>query len=127
MMEEKPIQEELHKWQDKEHITEKYAESEWYADIVHFLLHLQCHVHLVKKIARSLKLKAIKYLLINQQLHWKDLGGVLLRRLEKPEIEEVISELHECAHGGHKYWKSIAYKILRSGYYWTSLFSDVYQ
>ena len=106
---------------------DKYAESEWYADIVHFLLHLQCPAHLDKKAARSLKLKATKYCLINQQLHWKDLGGVLLRCLEKPEIEEVISELHEGACGGHKYWKATAYKILRSGYYWPSLFSDVYQ
>ena len=26
-----------------------------------------------------------------------------------------------------KYWKAIAYKILRAGYYWPSLFADVYQ
>ena len=84
-------------------------------------------MHLDKKEARSLKLKASKYCLINQQLHWKDPGEVSLRCLEKPEIEEVISELHEGGCGGHKYWKAIAYKILRSGYYWPSLFSDVYQ
>jgi hypothetical protein len=27
--------------------------------------------------------------------------------------------------GGHHFWKSTAYKILRVGYYWPSLFSDV--
>ena len=84
-------------------------------------------MHLDKKPTRSLKLKATKYFLINQHLHWKDPGGVLLRCLEKPEIEEVILELHEGACGGHKYWKATTYKILRSGYYWPSLFSDVYQ
>ena len=51
----------------------------------------------------------------------------MLRCLEKPKIEEVISELHEGACGGNKYWKSTAYKIPRSRYYWPSLFSDVYQ
>ena len=51
----------------------------------------------------------------------------MLRCLEKPEIEEVISELHEGACGGQKYWKATAYKIIRSGYYWPSLFSNVYQ
>ena len=31
--------------------------------------------------------------------------GILLRCLDKPEIEEVISKSHEGACGGHKYWK----------------------
>ena len=53
--------------------------------------------------------------------------GVLLKCLEKPEIEKVIPELHEGARGGHKYWKATTYKILRYGYYWPSLFYDVYQ
>ena len=52
---------------------------------------------------------------------------MLLRCLEKPEIEEVISELHEGACGGHKYWKATTYKILRYGYYWPYFFFDVYQ
>ena len=60
-------------------------------------------------------------------MFWKDPGGILLRCLDKPEIEEVISESHEGACGGHKYWKATTYKILRAGYYWPSLFSDVYQ
>ena len=54
---------------------DKYAESEWYADIVQFLVHLQCPVHLDKKDTRSLKSNATKYFLIDQQLHWKDPGG----------------------------------------------------
>ena len=103
---------------------DRYAKSVWYADIVHFLLYLQCPVHLDKKESRSLKLKATKYYLIDQQLLWKDPGGVLLRCLDKPDIEEVILESHEGACGGHKYCKATAYKILRSGYYWPSLFYE---
>ena len=126
-MAEQPIQEELQVEQEKERIMDHYAESTWYADIVHFLLYLQCLEHLDKKAARSLKLKTTKYCLIEQQLFWKDPGGILLRCLDKPEIEEVISESHEGACGGHKYWKATAYKILRDGYYWHYLFFDVYQ
>ena len=66
LMAEQPIQEELQKGQDKEQIMDRYAESVWYADIAHFLLYLQCPVHLDKKAARSLKLKAMKYCLIDQ-------------------------------------------------------------
>ena len=71
-----------------------YAESTWYVDIVHFLLYLQCPEHLDKKATRSLKLKTTKYCLIEQQLFWKDQRGILLRCLDKLEIEKVISESH---------------------------------
>ena len=88
-----------------------YAESTWYADIVHFILYLQCLENLDKKAASSLKLKTTKYCLIEKQLFWKDPGVILLRCLDKLEIEEVISESHEGACGGHKYWKATTYKI----------------
>ena len=69
LMTEKPIQEELPRGKDKEQIMNRYAESVWYADIVYFLLYLQCPKHLDKKEVRSLKLKATKYYLIHHQLH----------------------------------------------------------
>ena len=68
LMAEQPVQEELQAEQEKERIMDHYAESTWYADIVHFLLYLQCLEHLDKKVARSLKLKTTEYCLIEQQL-----------------------------------------------------------
>ena len=35
--------------------------------------------------------------------------------------------MHKGACGGHLYWKSTTNKILRVGYYWPTLFSDVYK
>ena len=61
-----------------------YVESTWYADIVYFLLYLQCPEHLDEKAARYLKFKTTKYCLIEQQLFWKDPRGILLRCLDKP-------------------------------------------
>ena len=90
-MAEQPTREELQAEQEKEKIMEQYAESTWYADIVHFLFYLQCPEHLDKKAARPLKLRTSKYCLIEQQLFWKDPEGILLRCLDKPEIEKVIS------------------------------------
>ena len=43
---EHSIQEELQAGQGKEQIMDKYAESEWYAEIAHLLLHLHCPTHL---------------------------------------------------------------------------------
>ena len=91
LMAEQPIQEELQAEQEKENIMVQYVESTWYADIVNFLLYLQSPEHLDRKEIRSLKLKATKYCLVDQQLYWKDPGGILLRCLDKSEVEEVIS------------------------------------
>ena len=60
LMAEQPAQEEFQAEQEKEKIMDRYTESTWYADIVHFLLYLQCPEHLDKKVARSLKLKTTK-------------------------------------------------------------------
>ena len=96
-MAEQPAQEKNQANLEKEKIMDFYSTSTWYADIVYFLLYLQCPEHIDNKAARSLKLKTNKYCLIEQQLFWKDPRGILLRRLDKPEIEEAISESHEGA------------------------------
>ena len=127
VMAEESVPEEDQAILEKEKIMDYYSSSEWYADIVHFLLFLHCPEHMDRKAARSLKLKATKYCLMEEKFFWKDPGGILLRCLDKSEIEGVIYESHEGACGGHKYWKTTAYRILRAGYYWPSLFADVYQ
>ena len=53
---------------EKEKIMDYYSTSTWYADVVYFLLHLQCPEHLDRKDARSLKLRTTKYYLVDQQL-----------------------------------------------------------
>ena len=86
VMTEELAQEEDQAILEKEKIMDYYLASTWYADIVYFLLLLQCPEHLDRKAARSLKLKATKYCLVEEQLFWKDPGGILLRRLDKSEI-----------------------------------------
>ena len=46
-----------------------------------------------------------------------------------PEVdaEKMKHEFHEGECGGHIYWKTIANKILRAGYYWPTLFQDVHK
>jgi len=36
-----------------------------------------------------------------------------------------MSNFHEILCGGHHLWRTTAYKILRDGYFWTILFTDV--
>jgi len=74
---------------------------------------------------REVKLKATKYCLIDQVLYWKDPLGVLLRCLDSQEAQRIMSDFHDSLRGGHHFWRTTTYKILRAGYFWPSLFIDV--
>jgi hypothetical protein len=75
--------------------------------------------------ARTLKLHAIKYFIIDGMLYWKDPLGFLLRYLVESETKGVIDEFHEGVCGGHHVSRATAYKVSRAGYYWPKLFTDV--
>jgi hypothetical protein len=106
-------------------IKEKFTSSDWYKNIVSYLLTLKCPSDLSPSKARTLKLHVVKYCIFESQLYWKDPLGFLLVCLVEYETEKVISEFHEGVCGGHHAWRAVAYKILRAGYYWPKLFSDV--
>jgi hypothetical protein len=101
------------------------AECTWYGDIIYFLQELKPPDGMGKSKARDLKLKAIRYCLIDQVLYWKDPLGVLLRCLDPQEAQRIMFDFHSSLCGGHHFWKTTAYKILRVGYYWPTLFTDV--
>ena len=76
---------------DKKHIYKRYHVSPWYGKIVYFMLHLQCPPDLNKSEYRSLKLKALKYFLVDQIVYWKDHGGILLKCLDIPEANDATA------------------------------------
>jgi hypothetical protein len=78
-----------------------------------------------KSKARDLKLKTVRYCLIDQVLHWRDPLGVFLRCLNPQEAQKVMFDFHNGLCGGHHFWKTTTHKILRAGYYWPTLFIDV--
>ena len=43
------------------------------------------------------------------------------------EFEKVIEEFNKGDCGGQHYWKATVNKILRVGFYWPSMFKDVYK
>jgi len=48
--------------------------------------------------------------------------GVLLRSLEKEDVEKVLREIHDSPTGGHFAREFISHKILRAWYYWPTFF-----
>ena len=70
-------------------------------------------------------MKASKFCIIDSVLFWRNHEGILLNFLTLDETDNVLKEFHAGDYRGHLYWKSTANKILRAGFYWPSLFTDV--
>jgi hypothetical protein len=85
-------------------IQDKFSLSVWYRDIVSYLLTLRCPSELTPSKARTLKLHAVKYCIIDGRLYWKDPLGFLLSCLVEAETEKVIEEFHEGMCRGHHAW-----------------------
>jgi hypothetical protein len=82
-------------------IEEKFASSDWYKDIVSYLLTLKCPSDLSPSKDRMLKLHVIKYYISKIQLYWKDTLGFLLVCLVESETEKIINKFHEGMCEGH--------------------------
>ncbi len=71
-------------------VVEYFATSIWYADIIYVLHNLQAPPSLTKTKARIIKLTAVKFCILDENLYWKVAGGVLLNHLLKNESDKVM-------------------------------------
>jgi hypothetical protein len=74
---------------------------------------------------RDLKLKAVRYCIVDHVLYWKDPVGVLLRCLDPEETKKTMTDFHESLCGGHHFLRTTTYKILTARYFWPRLFTNV--
>ena len=77
------------------HVLSEFSMSPWYSDIVYVLQNLQAPTRLSKTRARSVKLKAAKFCILNQYFYWKDRGGVLLNCHLENEAKQTMKEFHK--------------------------------
>ena len=86
------------------------------------MFYLQCPPDLTKSECRSLKLRAMKYVLIDKILYWKDPGGMLLKCFDRYEVDSNTTKFHGGAYEGHKFWKETTFNTLRAAYYFPNMF-----
>ena len=84
-------------------ISEPFTESPWYVDITFVLLNLQAPPGFTRTKARFLKMKSLRYCIIDNAFCWKDSGGILLTCLLKDEVDKILQEFHARDYGGHLY------------------------
>ena len=74
--------------------------------------------------ARRLRIKAAKYVLIDEVLYTRGFSQPYLRCLALDKSNYVLREVHEGACGNHSGARALVHKVVRVGYYWPTIQVD---
>ena len=75
---------------------------------------------------QALGLKYAQYQLIDGFLFQQNYDNILLRCLEKDNVEHILTKLYDGPVGSHFSGETTAHKVLRASYYWCTLFKDAH-
>ncbi|XP_074264802.1 uncharacterized protein LOC141587247 [Silene latifolia] len=79
-----------------------------------------------RKEAQSFRIKASRYIMIDNIIFRKSLARPCLRCLSKEEAETVLQDVHGGECGNHAGGQSLSNKILRQGYFWPTMRTDAW-
>jgi len=71
-----------------------------------------------KKVERRVRFQATKYVLLENELYYQTIDGILLRCLGDDEARSLMGEIHEGVCGAHQSAFKMKWMIRRNGYYW---------
>ena len=74
--------------------------------------------------ARKLRIRAARYVLMDEVLYKRGFSQPYLRCLAPDEANHVLREVHEGACGNHSGARSLIHKVVRAGYYWPTVQAD---
>ena len=74
--------------------------------------------------AKHLRWTTSQYILMNEHLYKRSFLLRLLKCLGPTDVDYALLEVHEEIYRNHLGGKSLAYKILRQGYYWLTMKKD---
>ncbi|XP_059639120.1 uncharacterized protein LOC132281437 [Cornus florida] len=99
--------------------VEDLADDDWRIPFIMFLRNPNI------KADRSIKRKAINFVLLDGDLYRKGLeDGLLLQCISKEESLQVMAEVHEGSCGAHQAGIKMRWLIRRYGYYWLRMRKD---
>jgi ribonuclease HI len=97
------------------------AEDDWRKEIVGYLRDPS------RKVSRKLRYKAIKFVLLDNNLFYKSLDGVLLRCLGPEEAKKMMSEVHDGICGAHQSAYRMKWVIRQAGCFWSTILEDCFE
>ena len=67
--------------------------------------------------ARKLRVRAAKYVLLDEVLYKRGFSQPYLRYLAPDEANYMLREVHKGVYGNHSGARSLIHKVVRAGYY----------
>ena len=77
--------------------------------------------------SRRLRYKALKYTLLDDELYYRTIDGVLLKCLSADQAKLVIGEVHEGICGTHQSAHKMKWLLRRAGYFWPTMLEDCFR
>nr|KYP55434.1 Transposon Ty3-G Gag-Pol polyprotein [Cajanus cajan] len=94
------------------------SQQDWRSELIEYLRNPNL------KVERKIKLQALSYLLLNNELYKKGFDGVLFKCLGKDESYIAMAEIHEGICGAHQAGKKMKWALSRKGLYWPTMIKD---
>ena len=76
------------------------------------------------KVSRRIRFQATKYVLLEGELYYRTIDGVLHRCLDKEEAKVLIGEIQEGVCGSHQSAYKTKWVIRRNGYFWPTMLEE---
>jgi hypothetical protein len=94
----------------------------WYRDIIIYLQTQTFRPDLSSTKHHHIRYQALQYIIIGDTLYRRGVDSIFRRCLTHEEAERALNDCHAGACGGHMSGYATTQKILRVGYFWSSLF-----
>jgi len=80
-----------------------------------------------QQVSRKLRYKAVKFVLLDEQLYHRTVDGVLLKCLNQEEAKVLMGEIHEGVCDAHQSTHKMKWMIRRAGYFWPTMLEDCFK
>nr|ABA94385.1 retrotransposon protein, putative, unclassified [Oryza sativa Japonica Group] len=77
--------------------------------------------------SQKLRYKALKYTLLDDELYYRTIDGVLLKCLSTDKAKVAIGEVHEGICGTHQSAHKMKWLLRHAGYFWPTIFEDCFR
>jgi hypothetical protein len=96
-------------------LTVELSAKDWRKEIIDYLKNPS------KKVDKQLRYKASKYVLLEDELYYRTIDGVLLKYLGEEEANVLMGEIHEGVCGAHQSAFKMKWMIRNNSYYWPTM------
>lgn len=77
--------------------------------------------------SRKLRYKALRYVLLDDELYYRTIDGILLKCLSADRAKVVMGEVHEGICGTHQSAHKMKWLLRRVGYFWPTMLEDCFR